>query len=234
MRTIELEKQFAQILRYAVDTTGAKPISVKLEVVEEIEEELDCRVPDPVIAYFAAGFGDFYGSGSAKRIRAVMKLTASFRDAVAKGGGKPRYNPDGWIIFENDNGNYLGFPADASRDQQTIHFFDHEGAFADAPVPMALTERLYEFIRGAGGDDRQDSIKELDPFEVKLISPKPKPPETGLDEDLFVEHPKFGRGQVMSIDTTSKHEKWEVDFDSGEKKLLLARFLDVVEERSER
>jgi hypothetical protein len=229
-RTVQLERQFAQMLTLAVETTGAKPKDIRVEDLDEIEGSFACRIPDPVIAYFAAGLGDFYGDGKANTINAIKELTEEFRETVQDAGQEPRYNPDGWMVFENDNANYLGFPTDAERDQQTAYLFDHEGAYTDTPIPLSLAERLREFIRGAGGDDHPDSAKEVDPFEVTLIHPAPKVSKSAkLDEEIHVEHPTFGRGLVLSKDDTGKHEKWKVEFDGGETKLLVAKFLDVVD-----
>jgi len=228
-RKLSLEQQFARLLTLASTTTGSKPKDIRVEDVEELENNFSCRIPDPIIAYFAAGLGDFYGSGKATKINAIKGLTEQFRELVSEGDQEPRYNPEGWMIFEKDNGSYLGFPNDADSDQQAVYLFDHEGGFTDTPIPIALSERLREFVRSAGGDDHPDSSKEVEPFEVTLIHPIVKERDTGIDEDIFVEHPTFGRGQVVSKDDTGKYDKWEVAFDSGETKLLVAKFLEVIE-----
>lgn len=229
-RKVELEKQFAQLLSLASETTGAKTREIRVDDLDEIEERFGCRIPDPIIGYFAAGLADRMGTGSAKKISAIKGLTEQFREAVEEAGSEPRYNPDGWVIFEEDNANYLGFSTSAPRDQQSYFLFDHEGVYTDTPIELSLAERLRDLIRDSGGDDHPDSTKDFDPFEVTLIHPKPKKPrDSSLDEEIFVEHPKFGRGQVLSKDDTGKHEKWEVEFDSGETKLLVAKFLEVVE-----
>lgn len=194
----------------------------RLEAVEAVEEAFGCRVPDPVLAYFAAGLAGRY-SRPMKSPRAMIELTQYLQEELEeqRQRGRPiRWSPDRVVVFDEDNANFLAFGRGTPPSSDAILFIDHEGVWTDPPIDTTLRSYLKSEAEGFGGD-----IAKLEPFVAEV---RDEPSAQGEEsEDLLVRHAKFGRGRIIDKDEGGKHAKWTVEFDDGQTRKLLARFLEV-------
>jgi hypothetical protein len=194
----------------------------RLEAVEAVEEAFGCRVPDPVLAYFAAGLAGRY-SRPMTSPRAMLELTRYLQEELEeqRERGYPiRWSPDTVVVFDEDNANFLAFDRRTAPDSDAILFIDHEGVWTDPPTKMTLRSYLKSEADRFEGD-----IDKLEPFAAEVRDVPAA--ESGESDDVFVRHAKFGRGRIIEKDAGGKHEKWTVEFEDGETRVLLARFLEV-------
>jgi hypothetical protein len=148
------------------------PVSVSLHAIESVEREVGATLPDPVIAFLAAGVSP-WGDGPV-RLSLVAPRTLELREDGIIG--------EDFVVIDNDsNGNVIAFNR-TSRNPDELWFVDHE-----TDLDSASAMSLIETIDGVRGEP------EAAPFELTI---DPTPPLAPAER--WVSHAKFGRGVVVS------------------------------------
>lgn len=226
MRTVKLTEELGKAFTAARQVRGIdhnEPL--KQEMLEEIEKKLNTRIPDPIIGYYGARLAGWDSSSPPADPRYMVQLTMGLREDMQEhieSGRSPDWVPTQWVIFEEDDGNLLGFRVGSPRDTTSIAMFDHEGNYLAPPIAMDLSDRVMPYLEEVGEDI------DLLPFEP-LVERERRLRHSEPEEipDTVVSHPKFGRGKVVEMDQKNRLEKWTVAFDDGETRKLLRRFLTV-------
>ena len=214
MRSVRVEPKFAQLLgrlRQAAKQKasglcsgnfGRSPSEgrVRLQDVEHIEKLFDMALPDPIIAYIAAGvsaWGD--GPLSIAGIEERTLIIQDHHDANEYSPGTP------FVVVDDDsNGNYIA----VRKDDAGFCFLDHETGF-ELDGRDSLAEHIEKVLHDL-------ELGGAQPFAVELVdSPDPEPVV------MRVSHPKFGEGKVVQ----RLGDNVTVDFESVGEKRLKASFL---------
>lgn len=204
MRTVQLSSELAVALgrlraaRFegvSSPNLTREPASarVRLQDIEAVERELDVVLPDPVIAYLAAGVS-LWGDGPID-ISAIRERTLAVRELIEEDGGEwyeaeehdaETLRIERFAVIDDDaNGNYIAVPAGLPRASDGLSFLDHETGFECEPPTMSLLAEIERVLK--------DSDVRGEPFSVEIYDqPDPVP------EPVWVSHSKFGRGKVVA------------------------------------
>lgn len=178
------------------------PAELDLPRVREIETAFAIRLPDDLLAVFAAGVPEL-AAGCGMTLSGVVAHTGALRDAGAAGDlvGVGRDGAEFLCISKRTPGNPL------------VRWSPEGGGVR----PFSLADWLTE--RAAG----------LDPGgEELLVRVMPSQPESTL-AGRRVRHKQFGEGRALKEIGTGPDRKVQVDFPGRGLKLLQARFLEFLD-----
>lgn len=201
MRTIQITPELARALgklraaaQADVETLsspnrGRPPTSgrVRLQDIEAVEKELGVTLPDPALAYVAAGVS-VWGDGPLN-VLAIRERTLAVRD-LAEAYGPPDEDEESaevrYAVLDDDsNGNYVAVVERTPRDSDALTFLDHELGYACEPPSLSLEEAIARVL--------EDVVVTGEPFYPELYDePYPEPPT------VWASHAKFGRGRVTA------------------------------------
>lgn len=204
MRTIRIHPNLARDLGRLRAARGhdASPARVRLQDLEKIEHEFSITIPDPVVAYVAAGVS-LWGDGPLS-LAAIRERTLVVRDLLEE--SRPEGAPPNrrFIVIDDDsNGNYIAVLAGTPRRSDAVAFLDHEEGYEPGPATLGILEQLARALESTAAD--------ADPFWLELYDEPDAAPEV-----LWVSHKKFGRGKVLA----QVDDNVTVEFESvGEKRL---------------
>ena len=211
-RTLEISADLAQRLSRARAVRGdTTPCRLRIEDIDAVEDEIDCRVPDAVLAYIAAGVSA-WGDGPLSVLR-VRDLTLEVRE-MAEQTGDPAIERmlSRVVVFDDDaNGNYLAFPKGAARTSEQIYFVEHE---ACTLIDASLASQLDRVV--ARGNTSPSPTVAL---VFEMVGPDPEPPTA------WAVHPRFGRGRVVS----RMGDTLVIQFENDGEKRLKASFVTIEE-----
>ena len=177
--------------------------ALRLAAVEALERELEITLPDPVLAYLAAGVSA-WGDGPL-RLESIRERTTAVREQALEASRSRARRLERVVVIDDDsNGNYIGGAKGTPKPSDELLFLDHEEGFAPR-AKVSLAETLERFA---------DRFGPAEPF-VPVLSdePEPAPPVTR------VRHAKFGAGRLVA----DEGENVLVAFDTaGEKRLKRA------------
>jgi len=213
MRSIEIAENFAlQLARlrafarsegWAQAPAEGAPTPLRVVDLEALEQSLGFSLPDPAIAYIAAGVS-CWGDGPV-RLANVLEKTLSVQERVIEAGGSPERAARRFAVIDDDsNGNYIAVKKGTSKGSDRVYFLDHEAGFA-LTNPSSLTKKLAERLESyeTPGADA--------PFVVELDHQAPPVPPP-----VMARHSKFGVGRVTADDGESVTIAFET---VGEKRL---------------
>jgi hypothetical protein len=223
MRELKINKSVALLLAALRREEGIDEVhDLRIEDVLAVEEKYGLQIPDPILAFYASGLAGRFATtrtSPAAMIGLTQGLRGEILDLIDQ-GYRPEWSYRQAVAFDYDNGNYLAFRKGTGRTSDAILFVDHEaGGFVETPAPMTLREYLDPEEKVTIDDD-------LEPFTARFFSKPDDPPEE--EPELIVEHGKFGRGRVVERDETGAKAKWNVEFEDGTTRKLLADFLTPV------
>lgn len=168
-----------------------------------VEAEIGVELPDPIIAYLAAGVS-VWGDGPINLAR-VVEQTAYVREQVVETfqtmteGAARRFA----IIDDDSNGNYIAVKRGTPKHGDAVLFLDHEGGYELPTSSISLTDAIAKAV----GDEARDAsplvIAWLDAPAIATASPR------------RVQHPKFGAGIVHADDG----DYVTVEFAAGRKRM---------------
>jgi hypothetical protein len=215
--------------------------------VQRVESELHTKIPDELLVYFAAGLaGERKTSPGAPHLELseIVGLTETQREfleeqALRRSNELP-FDVEAYVWFDEDeDGNYYLFEA-GSRGGE-YYYFDRETSARDGLFRFTLAEfierwantLIEEYLDGANLSDDQLDPENFGPFEARLVgepiaSAQEQTESEALAEGFRVRHSKFGPGTVVEKFPGSR-EKWKIEFDSGDTKLMLAEFVELEE-----
>lgn len=220
---------------------------VDIAEIQRVEAEIGAPIPDELLVYFAAGLaGERKHSPGAPHLELheIVGLTNTQREfleeqALRRSNEMP-FDVDAYVWFDEDaDGNYYLFEA-GSRGGE-YYYFDRETSAQDGLFHFALADMIerwgsqliedYLDESSLSDDDREP--EQFEPFTARvtgepLASPDAQTESEALAEGFRVRHSKFGAGTVVEKLTGSR-EKWKIEFDSGETKLMLAEFVELDE-----
>lgn len=179
-----------------------EPARVRLHELEAIEAATGIELPDPVIAYLAAGVS-VWGDGPL-RLAKVAEQTAHVRElAVEMFQSMTEAAAKRFAIIDDDsNGNYIAVKKRTPKDSDAVYFLDHEGGYELPAASLSLMEAITDRLGDAPPDAPPLAIEWID-------EPAPAP------RARRVQHPKFGAGTVHADDG----EYVSVDFEAGRKRM---------------
>ncbi len=147
-------------------------VSISLHAIESVEREVGATLPDPVIAFLAAGVSP-WGDGPV-RLSLVAPRTLELREDGIIG--------DDFVVIDDDsNGNFIAFNR-TSRDPDELWFVDHETGW-DSANRMSLIETL----------DVARNEPDASPFELMIDPTPPLAPAV-----RWISHATFGRGVIVA------------------------------------
>jgi hypothetical protein len=209
MRSIAIAPELADALGKLIAARGGVAFSarVRIQDLEAIERDLGVRLPDPVIAYVAAGVSA-WGDGPIN-LAAIRARTLDVIDLQEDGGETEgrRFA----VIDDDSNGNYIAIVAGARADSSAVRFLDHEESYTLDGGVLDLLEVIEDRLA-----TEIDPGAPLAPFSVELYD-RPDPPPA----EIWVSHVKFGRGKVLA----QADDVITVLFDSAGQKRLKRSFL---------
>jgi hypothetical protein len=210
--------------KVTVDVTPRAEPVLHVAAVHAIESELGVTLPDDVLVVLAAGMP-------------ILDCASGLRlDGICDFADDERFTPDGVTIgrvycrpfaarAENDHGAQiwrLGVPRGA--DAASTRILVDDGS-EQATLASFMHDRISEWYRGASAHWlgalhalTQSSFDDAS-FRPALVGELAQP--AAAPPPRWVSHPKFGRGKIVS----TAGDKVVVDFDSGERRTLLAGFL---------
>lgn len=192
-----------------------------LGAVAAAEEAVGGRLSDEALALLAAG-SRFLGERFGIRLGLVGAHTEDARAA-----GVPR----SFIAIGAEGGRFLCVPArPAIGERPRLTICAEDGAtIRREPIDRWLLERQDELLDDLELSESQqrriDSDDVLERFSPRLradAAAVAAGPSAGLRR---VTHPKFGAGTVLREVQGGPEPKLEIDFDSGGRRVLLARFV---------
>ena len=204
MRNIRIHHDLARDLGRLRSARGldSSPGRVRLQDLEKIEREFSITIPDPVVAYVAAGVS-LWGDGPVS-LPAIRERTLTVRELLEE--SRPEGAPPNrrFIVIDDDsNGNYIAVVAGTARRSDAVSFLDHEEGYALGSPSLGILEHLARALEGTDVDAA--------PFVLELYDEPDAEPEV-----VWVTHKKFGRGKVLA----QVEDNVTVQFDSvGEKRL---------------
>jgi hypothetical protein len=213
MRSIEIGEDFAfQLARlrtlarrehWGQAPAEGAPSSLRLAEVEALEQSLGFSLPDPAIAYIAAGVS-CWGDGPV-RLADVLEKTLLVQESLSEADGSSERAARKFAVIDDDsNGNYIAVKKGTPKGSDRVYFLDHEQGFA-LTSPTSLTQKLTERL------ERDEAPGADAPFVVELDYAPPSAPPV-----VMARHSKFGAGRVIAAD----NENVTIVFETvGEKRL---------------
>ncbi|MEZ4385533.1 MAG: hypothetical protein R3A79_29720 [Nannocystaceae bacterium] len=204
---VDLARSLTAIrLRRGHPAEAAAEAQVRAHQLRHAEETLRCTIPDAVIAYVVSGVGERAAAG----VDGLIALTQDLQ--AAQGDERPVHRAER-VAFDYDNGNFLAFHRGSERAATSYQLLDHEESYRSGPSGD-LGERLARLI--------DEDITDSTPGFAVILDDTPPAPEP---DAAWVTHAKFGRGSVTRTEPTSRGDKLTIDFEDGETRTLLARFV---------
>jgi hypothetical protein len=187
MRSVSITPELATLLGRlrAHRGLGSERVRLRLQDLESVEKELRLVLPDPILAYLAAGVSAW--GDDPPRLGAVLERTLEVRERIDESGetdeGATRSR---FAIVDDDaSGNYLGVLAGAARESDVVTFFDHEEGYVPG-TRLRLRDVLRDLLEDEGVGDGP-------PLEVELYDEPVREPTP-----VWAVHAKFGRGRVLA------------------------------------
>jgi len=165
---------------------GALP-PLRVVDLEALEQRLGFPLPDPAIAYIAAGVS-CWGDGPVRLAGVLEKTLLVHEDRVEAGGSSEQVALRFAVIDDDSNGNYIAVKKGTPQASDRVYFLDHEEGFR-LTNPTSLAQKLAERLEG---DETPGAHAR---FVVELdheLPPVPAP--------LVARHSKFGVGRVIADD----------------------------------
>jgi hypothetical protein len=200
--------------------------TIELSAVAAAEEAIDGRLSDEALAIFAAG-SEFLAKRYGMRLGMVGAHT---EDAHAAGV------PRSLLAVGVDRGAFLCLPATPNLGERPRLVIATNGGTSTRREPLErwlldrVDEALDDLELSEADQRRLDGDEVLQRFIPELIASAETPAAESLARR--VQHPKFGVGSVVREVLGGPEPKLEIEFDSGEKRVLLARFVADVERAS--
>lgn len=213
MRSIEITEDFARELArlrararregWAQAPAEGAPTPLRVVDLEALEQSLGFTLPDPAIAYIAAGVS-CWGDGPL-RLSNVLEKSLYIQECLVEEGGSSEHGARRFAVIDDDsNGNYIAVKKGTSKGSDRVYFLDHEGGFAQK-IPTSLTKSIAQRLEGY-----EAPAGEV-PFVVELDHELPPAPPA-----VMARHSKFGVGRVIA----DEGETVTIAFESvGEKRL---------------
>lgn len=213
MRSIEIDESFALQLgrlrevarreHWSQAPAEGAPAPLRVVELEALEEKLGFALPDPAIAYIAAGVS-CWGDGPV-RLSDVLEKSLFIQEAFVEAGtSSERSKLKCAVIDDDSNGNYIAVKKGTPKGSDRVYFLDHEGGFA-LKSPTSLTKELAKYL------ESHETLEVAVPFVVELDHTAPPPPPA-----VMARHSKFGAGRVIA----DEGETVTIAFETvGEKKL---------------
>jgi hypothetical protein len=178
------------------------PIPLRVVDVEALEQRLGFSLPDPAIAYIAAGVS-CWGDGPV-RLADMLEKTLLVQESLIESGGASEGGPLKLAVIDDDsNGNYIAVKKGTPQGSDRVYFLDHEQGFA-LKKPTSLAQKLAERLEN-------ETAEAEPPFVVELDHEVPPPPPA-----VMARHNKFGLGRVIA----DNGETLTIAFETvGEKRL---------------
>ena len=209
MRNLRIHPDLARDLGRLRASRGhdGSPVRVRLQDLERIEREFSITLPDPVVAYVAAGVS-LWGDGPLS-LGAIRERTLSVRELIEEMQPGDLPADRRFVVIDDDsNGNYIAVAAGTGRRSDAVVFLDHEEGYQLGAPQLGILEQLARALEGVEGEAPRFAIDLYDEPDA----------EPGV---VWVTHAKFGRGKVLSeVDDTVT-----VEFESAGEKRLKRRFL---------
>ncbi|MEZ4384081.1 MAG: hypothetical protein R3A79_22300 [Nannocystaceae bacterium] len=193
--------------------------AVELAAVAAAEEAIDGRLSDEALALFAAG-SEFLAERYGIRLGMVGAHTED-----AHGSGVPK----SLLAIGIDRGAFLCLPASPALGERPRLVIASNGgtSLRREPLERWLLDRVDEALDDlelSEADQRRlDGDDVLQRFIPELVAGAETP--AAENQARRVKHVKFGAGSVVREVLGGPELKLEIDFDSGEKRVLLARFV---------
>lgn len=203
--TIRLEKGYP--------ATKASGTVIRMDFLDNTEKLIGCSIPDAVITYVTSGMGVH----RSKDITAVATLTRKLIDARDPHAITPLEEAP-QIAFDLDGDTFLAFERGASLDTLDVTRLEAKNGWKTTPeINLAglLTDRVGKVSPST------------EPFQLMVdYLTTEKPVEEVESNERWVTHKTFGRGLVTDITPSSKGDKLTIEFEGGETRKLLARFIE--------
>jgi hypothetical protein len=213
MRSIEIAEDFALHLArlralarsegWAQAPAEGAPTPLRVVDLEALEQGLGFSLPDPAIAYIAAGVS-CWGDGPV-RLADVLEKTLFVQESLIEAGGSSERTALRFAVIDDDsNGNYIAVKKGTSKGSDRVYFLDHEDGFA-LKSPTTLTQSTAQRL------EKYETPEADAPFVVELDHEAPPAPPA-----VMARHSKFGVGRVIA----DEGETVTITFETvGEKRL---------------
>lgn len=193
-------------MRRGLPKTKASAGPIRLDQLKAVEQSLDTRIPDAVIAFVVSGVG------STRWILDIERYTVALLEQL--GRSRDDAATHDVIAFGQDGDKFLVYPRGAEQEFEGYSLADAAGNVVDAGT---LEDRLTEEL-GA------DLKRVVDPFEA-VVDYFTTDEDAEEPEEQWVSHKKFGRGIVLAKEPTPRGAKLTINFDDGETRKLLESFI---------
>ena len=176
------------------------PPTLRVQEIEAIEEELGVVLPDPALAYIAAGVS-VWGDGPVQ-LGVIREKTLMVREEARAAR---------FVVIDDDsNGNYIAVKKGTPKDSDRVYFLDHETGYL-LDNPLSLSSAIDSRLEDSGVPPS------VTPFRFELVD-QPEPVRAAPT----VRHPKFGQGTVVADDGEYVTVTFERDGTKRMKRAFLA------------
>lgn len=217
IRAITVPFEMARLLTAIRIEIGYPPrkaasATVRMDLLQNAEQQLGCPVPDAVIAYIAAGVG----SRRSKEIGSVCSLTRRLLDSQHPDDDRSLADSPK-LAFDEESRDFLVFNRGTARDSHEVERLGQHDGWEDGAM-MSIVTRL--------ADIAGEVPANTEPFELVIDYVTVEESEVEETNEQWISHKKFGRGHVTDIEPSSKGDKLTIEFEDGETRKLLARFIE--------
>jgi hypothetical protein len=189
---------------------------IDLDAVRDLERAVDARLPDAILALFAARVPALEALGVG--VEKVMGLTGRLHALGARG--------DLVALARLPAGSYLAWSkGDAAVDDPPLVCFDPAGRTEDRVSLVAFLEDRVRALRA-----EHPGAPAFDPGLAVTFVPRTVMPLPGGSDGRRVRHPHFGEGRVLLEKGRGERRKVQVDFPGHGLKTIQARFLTFLDE----